>query len=136
MKHLKNKNIILFDGICNLCNSSVQFIIKHDKKQRFLFTSLQSDAARELLLQFPSKKNKMNSLLYIENNKIYDKSNAALQIIKHLNTPLNWLFTFVIIPKTVRDYLYNFIAKNRYKWFGKKECCMIPSPELKERFLT
>lgn len=135
MKQLKNNYIVLFDGVCNLCNSSVQFIIKHDKKELFLFASLQSDAAKEVLLQFQIKKIEMDSILYIENGKIYSKSTAALKIAKHLNSPINWFYTFIAIPKFIRNSIYNFISKNRYKWFGKKEKCMIPSPEINHRFL-
>ncbi|SDW74162.1 Predicted thiol-disulfide oxidoreductase YuxK, DCC family [Lutibacter oricola] len=135
MKKINNKSIVLFDGVCNLCNSSINFIIKHDTKERFLFASLQSDAAKEILLQFTSKKNDLSSILYIENNKLYSNSSAALRISKYLRTPINWMYAFIIVPKFIRNAVYNYIAKNRYKWYGKKESCMIPSPELKKRFL-
>ncbi len=133
----KNKSIILFDGICNLCNTSVNFIIKHDKKNRFLFASLQSDAGQELLLQFNSKKNlnKIDSIVLIVENKIYYKSTAALQIAKQLKFPYNLLIVLHIIPKCLRDYLYGFIAKNRYKWFGKQDTCKVPNNELLDKFL-
>ena len=125
MKQLKNDNIVIFDGICNLCNSSVQFIIKNDTKERFLFASLQSDVAKDILLQFPSKKNKINSILLIENGNIYEKSTAVLKIAKHLKQPINILYYFIIIPKSIRNILYNYIANNRYKWYGKSENCII-----------
>ena len=134
--NLKNKSIILFDGVCNLCNTSVIFIIKHDKKAHFKFASLQSDAAKELLLQLNLKKVKMDSIVLIENNKIHKKSTAALRISRKLNGGFKLLYAFIIIPTFVRNWVYNYIAKNRYKWFGKKDSCMIPSEKLKDRFIA
>ncbi len=131
----ENNSIILFDGVCNLCNNSVQFIIKRDKKKRFLFTSLQSDAARDILLQFQLKNSEMDSIIFIENGKIYQKSDAILKIFKHLNGMWKLSYGFVIIPKFIRDYVYKIIAKNRYRWFGKREVCMMPTKELQIRFL-
>ncbi|MEX1383530.1 thiol-disulfide oxidoreductase DCC family protein [Lutibacter sp.] len=135
MNDLKNKSIILFDGICNLCNTSVIFIIKHDKKAHFKFASLQSDAAKELLLQYNVKKIKIDSIILIENGTFYEKSTAALRISKKLNGGFKLLYIFILIPTFIRDWVYNYIAKNRYKWFGKKDNCMIPSEKLKSRFL-
>tara|TARA_R110001583_G_scaffold175827_1_gene330494 strand:- start:63 stop:473 length:411 start_codon:yes stop_codon:yes gene_type:complete len=132
---IKNKSIILFDGVCNLCNASVNFIIKHDKKAQFLFASLQSDAAKEKLLQYNSKKIKMDSIVLIQNNKIYEKSTAALRIAKDLSGGFKFLYALIIIPKFIRDLGYNYLAENRYKWYGKKESCMIPSSEIKNRFI-
>ena len=131
----ENNSIILFDGVCNLCNNSVHFIIKRDKKKRFLFTSLQSDAARDILLQFQLKNSEIDSILFIENGKIYQKSDAILKIVKHLNGIWKISYGFIIIPKFIRDYVYIIIAKNRYRWFGKREVCMIPTKELQTRFL-
>lgn len=133
--NLKNKSILLFDGVCNLCNASVNFIIKHDKKAHFKFASLQSDAAKELLLQYKAKKIKMDSIILIENGAFYKKSTAALIISKKLNGGFKILYVFIIIPTFIRDWVYNYIAKNRYKWFGKKDSCMIPTKELKKRFI-
>jgi predicted DCC family thiol-disulfide oxidoreductase YuxK len=135
MNITKDKSIILFDGVCNLCNSSVNFIIKNDKKQTFLFTSLQSDAAKEILLQFSSKKIDFKSILLIKNGIIYDKSTAVMLIIKQLSNYYKFLYGLIIIPAFMRDFVYNFIAKHRYNWFGKEEACMIPSASLKNRFL-
>ncbi len=135
MNNFNNKFIILFDGVCNLCNSSVNFIIKHDTKEQFLFASLQSDAAKEILLQFSTKKLIQDSIILIDGKNIYEKSSAALQISKHLNDGYKVLYSFIIIPKFIRDWVYDIIAKNRYKWFGKKEKCMIPTSEIKNRFL-
>ncbi|MBI9041394.1 thiol-disulfide oxidoreductase DCC family protein [Lutibacter sp.] len=135
MNNYEGKSIIFFDGVCNLCNSSVNFIIKHDKKKHFLFASLQSDAAKEILLQYNSKKIIFDSIILIEANKIYEKSTAALKIAKHLNNGYFLLYIFIVIPVFIRDYVYNYIAKNRYKWYGKKDSCMIPTKELKDRFI-
>ena len=133
--NLKNKSIILFDGVCNLCNTSVIFIIKHDKKAHFKFASLQSDAAKELLLQHNVKKNEIDSIVLIENDTLYEKSTAALRISRKLNGGFKILYAFIIIPSLIRDWIYNYIAKNRYTWFGKKDNCMIPSKKLKHRFI-
>ncbi len=135
MINLENKSIILFDGVCNLCNSSIQFIIKRDKKHHFLFTSLQSDAGQELLLHFKLKKSDFDSIILIQNNKVYQKSTAILQISRYLPGLWKLNYAFIIFPKFIRDFVYTIIANNRYKWFGKKEVCMIPTPELKARFL-
>jgi len=135
VNNFNNKSIILFDGICNLCNSSVNFIIKNDSKKHFLFASLQSDAAKEILLHFPSNNLNLNSILLIENGNIYEKSTAALKVSRYLNGGYKVLYAFIIIPKFIRDLVYNLIAKNRYKWFGKKDNCMIPNEIIKDQFL-
>ncbi len=137
---MKNKinNIILFDGVCNLCNSSIQFIIKKDKKNVFTFASLQSDAAKNILLQyFPKKKNnnRFNTIYLIKNGTVLTESTAILHVFKELKLPYKLLFWFIIIPKFIRDIIYKFISKNRYKWFGKKDTCMVPTKELKSKFL-
>ena len=131
----KKKAIILFDGVCNLCNSSVQFVIKHDNKNQFLFASLQSDASKKLLLQFNYENPKMMSIVLIEDNIVYDKSTAALRIAKKLTRPWNFLYQFIILPKAFRDFFYNVIANNRYRWFGKRDTCLIYGGEYKNRFI-
>jgi predicted DCC family thiol-disulfide oxidoreductase YuxK len=135
VQKFKKKSIILFDGVCNLCNSSVNFIIKHDKKNQFLFASLQSDAAKDLMLHYGIKNYNTATILLIEQNKVYHKSTAVLKIANHLNNGLTFCYIFIIIPKSMRDLVYDFIAKRRYKCFGKRESCMKPSLELKNRFL-
>lgn len=127
--------VIFFDGVCNFCNSSVSFIIKHDKKKLFKFASLQSEIAKKLITDIEIKREKPDSIILLQNNKTCQKSTAALKIAQKLRFPLNILIIFIAIPKFIRDFVYNIIAKNRYKWFGKKSECMIPSPDLKERFL-
>jgi predicted DCC family thiol-disulfide oxidoreductase YuxK len=130
-----NKNIILFDGVCNLCNSSVQFIIKRDKKRKFLFASLQGETGKEILQRFNLPADYINSFILFENGRIYTHSTGALRMMKLLGGGWKLLYGFIVVPKFIRDAVYNLIAKNRYKWFGKRVECMIPTPELKERFL-
>jgi predicted DCC family thiol-disulfide oxidoreductase YuxK len=129
------KKIILFDGVCNLCNSSVQFIIRHDKKNQFLFGSLQGEAGQRYLKEFNLTTDILNSFLLIEGDKVYTHSAAALRVLKYLQNGWQLFYAFIIVPKFIRDGVYNFISKNRYKWFGKKEECWIPTPELKNKFL-
>jgi predicted DCC family thiol-disulfide oxidoreductase YuxK len=132
----KHKKLILFDGVCNLCNSSVQFIINHDKKNVFLFAALQSDIGEHLIEVYHIDTNKTDSiLLFSTEHGIYCKSTAALKIARHLQFPINILSIFMIIPPVIRNWVYDYIAKNRYKWYGKKEHCAIPTPELKSKFL-
>ena len=128
--------IILFDGICNLCNSSVQFVIKNDKKNKFMFASLQSNAGQQLLKQYQLPLQSFNSFVLIQNEKVFLKSTAALMVAKQLNGITKLLYGFIIVPVFIRNAVYNFIAKNRYKWFGKKDSCMIPTSKLKQRFLN
>jgi predicted DCC family thiol-disulfide oxidoreductase YuxK len=128
--------IVLFDGVCNLCNGAVQFIIRHDKKNIFMFASLQSEVGRKILEQYNFPLDELNSFILIENNKAYTRSTGALRVAKKLNGLWPLLYGFIIIPKFIRDSIYNWVAGNRYKWFGKKDDCMIPTPELKARFLS
>lgn len=126
--------IILFDGICNFCNSSVQFILKRDKTGYFHFASLQSESGASLLQKYRLP-NDLNSFVLLENEKYYTQSSAALQVCKRLNGAYKLFYVFIVIPKPIRDIFYNYLAKNRYKWFGKKESCMLPTPEYRKRFL-
>ncbi|WP_117883364.1 thiol-disulfide oxidoreductase DCC family protein [Aureibaculum luteum] len=135
MINLNNKSIILFDGVCNLCNSSVQFIITRDKNNHFIFASLQSDAAQDILLHFKKNNSDFDSIILIDNGKIHDKSSAILKVSRKLGGLWKYSYVFIIVPKFIRDFFYTLIAQNRYKWFGKKDSCMIPTKELKERFL-
>ena len=125
--------VIFFDGVCNLCNSSVQFVIKRDKRKTFRFASLQSNASKEALPQELTEG--LQSLVLLDEGKTYSKSTAALLISRRLSGVWPALSIFLIIPKFVRDGLYDFVAKNRYKWFGKSDSCMIPTPEMKSRFI-
>jgi predicted DCC family thiol-disulfide oxidoreductase YuxK len=129
------KPVVLFDGVCNLCNRSIQFIIKKDKKKEFLFASLQGSTGQELLKKFGLPANDLNSFVLIEGDTIYRRSSAALKIVNKLGGGWKLFYGFMIVPSFIRDAVYNLIAGNRYKWFGKRDECMIPTPELKERFL-
>lgn len=132
----KNKNIILFDGVCNLCDASVQFIIKHDKKDVFRFVALQSDLGIEIIKYIGIDTRDLDSIiLYKPGIAYYYKSSAALEIAKELGGFFSLVTLFKIIPETFRNKMYDFIAKNRYKWYGKKESCMLPTAELKAKFL-
>ncbi|MCZ4222066.1 thiol-disulfide oxidoreductase DCC family protein [Pedobacter rhodius] len=126
--------IIFFDGVCNLCNTSVQFVIKHDKANLFSFSALQGNYAKKVLPGFNVDFDKINSILLIENNKLYTKSSAALRVAKKLNGLLPILYVFILVPKFIRDWIYDIIAKNRYKWWGKQESCWVPTPDLKSKF--
>lgn len=125
--------IILFDGVCNLCTWSVQFIIKRDPKEQFSFASLQSDVGKSLLEKHHLSD--VNSVVLIKKNKCYLESNAALEICHHLSNSWKLLTILKIIPSFIRNPLYRYIARNRYKWFGKQESCMLPTEEMKKRFL-
>ena len=132
----ENKQLILFDGICNLCNRSVQFVIKHDKKDKFLFTALQSNIGRKIIQELNIDTSKTDSiLLFIPDKGLSIKSTAALYIAKNLRPPINILLIFIIIPNFIRNWIYDLIARKRYKWFGRTNECMIPSPEIKAKFL-
>ncbi len=132
----ENKKIILFDGVCNLCNAAVQFIIQHDKKDVFRFASLQSETGQKLVEERGLDPLEIDSIMLIEPGRVYyRKSTAALEISRDLSGAYKFLKHFRIIPEGLRDSIYDFIAYNRYKWFGKKEQCMIPTPELKAKFL-
>ena len=127
--------IILFDGVCNLCNKSVQFIIKWDKKDLFRFTSLQSETGQALLSNYNLSSSDLSSFILIENEKAYTRSTGALRVARKLSGAWPLLYAFIIIPPFIRNALYNFIATNRYKWFGKQESCWLPFTELKNKFL-
>lgn len=133
--HSIKQPIILFDGVCNLCNSSVQFIIKRDKKVRFLFASLQSRYAKENLPAEFTDEKALQSIVLKDEKGLKTKSSAVLNISKNLTGLWPLLYVFIVIPKFIRDWIYDIVAKNRYRWFGKKDQCMIPSPELKSRFI-
>lgn len=132
---LPMKRIVLFDGVCNFCNSSVQFIIKRDPAAHFLFTSLQSEKGMELIKQYAIPTD-IDGVVLIENGKVFTKSSAALRIAKKLDGLWHLFFVFIVVPSKIRDIFYDYFAKNRYKWFGKKEdACMLPPPEMRKRFI-
>ncbi|MGA9637288.1 thiol-disulfide oxidoreductase DCC family protein [Flavobacterium sp.] len=137
LQNLPNdKKIILFDGVCNLCDASVQFILKNDKKDVFRFVALQSELGKEIIQYLGINTNKTDSIvLYEPGNAYYYKSQAALTIAGELGGMIGVLGIFKILPSGLSDRIYDYIAKNRYKWYGKKESCMIPTAEIKNKFL-
>ncbi|MER2170393.1 Predicted thiol-disulfide oxidoreductase YuxK, DCC family [Paenisporosarcina quisquiliarum] len=126
--------IVLFDGECNFCDASVQFIIKRDPKGYFQFAAQQSDIGATFKREY-AVPDTLDSILVIDQHKVYNSSDAALQISKHLNGLWSCLYVLKVIPKPIRNVVYKFIAKNRYAWFGKKDSCIIPPPEIRNRFL-
>lgn len=135
LEKYKNKGIVLFDGYCNLCSWSVQFVIKRDTKDYFRFVSLQSESAKQLLNQFSLPTSFDSSLVLIEHRSIYFKSDAALNIARKLRHLWPGLYFFIIMPKAIRDEMYSLIAKNRFKWFGKKDECYLPKKDVSYKFL-
>ena len=132
----KNKKIILFDGVCNLCNAAVQFIIEKDKKDIFRFVALQSDLGKEITNHIGVNPEKIDSIILYEPGIAYHlKSDAALKIASELGGIYGFLSVLSFLPNKINDTIYDYIAKKRYKWYGKKEHCMIPTPELKAKFL-
>jgi len=126
--------IVFFDGVCNLCNAAVRFIIKRDSEAYFRFASLQSDAAAQLVPP-DCREQSGDSLILLEDGKCYGSSSAALRIARKLRLPWPVFYAGIAVPRFLRDPVYRWIARNRYRWFGKKDSCELPSPELKERFL-
>lgn len=131
----KHKKLILFDGVCNLCMKSVQFVIKRDKEDLFRFASLQSELGQELTRKFGLDPKQVDSIVLTDSTGVFHvKSAAALHIAKDL-PGYRWMRVFLYLPRFLRDAVYNLIAKNRYNWFGKKDECMIPTPALQAKFL-
>ncbi|MEO6069004.1 MAG: thiol-disulfide oxidoreductase DCC family protein [Chitinophagaceae bacterium] len=131
----EEKQIILFDGVCNFCNGAVNFIIKRDTKKIFLFAPLQSIAGQQLLEKYHLNNKNFNSFILIQNGVVFQKTTAVLKVLSLLSPIWKVSALLWIVPRVIRDGGYDVIAKNRYRWFGKKEACIIPSPELKSRFL-
>ena len=127
--------VILFDGICNFCNSAVNFVIKRDRKKQIVFAPLQSDRGKKLLQQYGLPADDMQSFVFIDKGKAYTRSTAALKVCRYLSPLWPLCYGTIIVPKFIRDGIYNWIAKRRYKWFGVQQECMIPTPEIKARFL-
>ncbi|MBX3242185.1 MAG: thiol-disulfide oxidoreductase DCC family protein [Chitinophagaceae bacterium] len=129
------KALILFDGTCNLCQGSVQFVLKREKAPYYSFASLQSSTGQQVLQQYHLPQDSFRSFVLVENGKAYIQSTAALKVTRKLRGGWSLLYGLMIIPAFIRNAVYNIIARNRHKWFGKTESCMLPTPELKGRFL-
>jgi len=134
-RNQRNEHVILFDGVCHLCQGAVKFIIKRDPAGRFRFASLQSEAGSRLLQASGAHVESLDSVVLIENGSYYIRSAAALRIARGLRYPWPLLYALIVVPKGLRDAVYQFIARHRYRWFGKDETCLVPTRELRERFL-
>lgn len=127
--------IILFDGICNFCNASVNFIIGHDKKNLFKFAAIQSEAGQSMMKKFGLDPVNLSTFVLVEGGRYYTKTTAALKAAKYLGLPWSLAYIFIVVPPPIRNIAYNIIAKYRYKWFGKRDACRVPTPELRDKFL-
>lgn len=130
------KPLILFDGVCNLCNGAVKFTIKRDPSGKIMFAPLQSETGKKLLAKFNLPENDYESFVFIEDGKAYQKSTAALHVLRYLRGGWPLMYAFIIVPPFIRNGIYSLIANNRYKLFGRQESCMVPTPEIKKRFLN
>jgi predicted DCC family thiol-disulfide oxidoreductase YuxK len=128
-------SVILFDGVCNLCNGAVQFVIARDPAARFHFAALQSPAAARLIESAGSRDPLPDSIVLVEDGRVWTRSTAALRIARQLRFPWSAVYALIVVPRPLRDGLYNLVARNRYGWFGKREACMVPTPALRARFL-
>jgi predicted DCC family thiol-disulfide oxidoreductase YuxK len=124
--------VVFFDGVCNLCSASVRFIVEHDREGYFKLAALQSEAGKRLVGE---QTGDPGSIVLVEDDKIYQRSTAALRIARRLDGIWKLAWVFIVVPRFIRDAVYDFVAKRRYRWFGKKDACMVPTPELRERFL-
>jgi predicted DCC family thiol-disulfide oxidoreductase YuxK len=129
------KPVILFDGVCNLCNQSVQFVINHDPAAKFNFAALQSPFGQSQLTKHNFDKEEFTSIILVMGDKVYDRSRAALEIAKRLSGLWPLMYAFVIVPPFIRNFVYDWISRNRYRWFGRTDECMLPTPELRARFI-
>lgn len=127
--------IIVFDGLCNLCTASVQFILRHERMPHFKFTPMQSKAGGALLAANGLAPDDVDTFVLIEDGRPYLRSDAAIRVARHLSAPWSLATALAIIPRPIRDWAYRIIARNRYQWFGRREACMVPSPEVRARFL-
>jgi len=130
-----DKPVVIFDGYCELCNASVDFILKWEKKPEILFSANQNPPGQRILEQFGADGADLSTVFFVEKGKLYKESSAALRIACHFRFPMNLLYGFIVVPRFLRDVVYRWIARNRYRWFGKKDTCRIPTPEEMARFL-
>jgi predicted DCC family thiol-disulfide oxidoreductase YuxK len=135
MNKYQHRNIVLFDGVCNLCNGAVNFLIDRDKNNRLHFASLQSDFGQSVLRDFAMEVDDFDTFIFLHKDKLFTRSSGALEVMRILGGFWLFLYIFKIVPPFIRDAVYNLISKNRYKWFGKRESCRMPTPDLKAKFL-
>ncbi|GLF91954.1 hypothetical protein Saga11_32130 [Bacillus safensis] len=136
MHSIHPPHLILFDGVCNVCSGAVQFVIKRDPNERMMFASLQSNTGQRILKENGLPLDEFNSFIYIEKGTLYTKSTGILKAARHLKGIYRWSYFLLVIPRPIRDWFYQVIAKNRYKWFGQKTSCMMPTPDIQKRFLS
>jgi predicted DCC family thiol-disulfide oxidoreductase YuxK len=127
--------VILFDGVCNLCNGFVQFVIARDPAGRFRFGPLQSAAAQRLIATSQIGEHGPDSVVLVEDGRVWTRSTAALRVVRHLHRPWPIAYGFIVVPRPLRDWVYDTVARNRYRWFGRRDVCMVPTPDLRKRFL-
>jgi predicted DCC family thiol-disulfide oxidoreductase YuxK len=127
--------VILFDGVCNLCNGFVQFVIERDPVGRFRFGPLQSAAARELIAAGAASGTMLDSLVLVEGGRVFRQSSAALRVLRRLTFPWPLAYVLIVVPSPFRDWIYRIVARNRYRWFGRRDACMVPTPALRQRFI-
>jgi predicted DCC family thiol-disulfide oxidoreductase YuxK len=135
MKKIAQPPVLLFDGVCNLCNASVQFVIEHDKNKIFRFAAQQSDIGKSMMQRFNIPQNNLETLILIENDQFFIESDAALRTARYLDAPYSYIYWLRFVPKHLRDGVYRLVARNRYRFFGKQESCWMPTRELRARFL-
>jgi predicted DCC family thiol-disulfide oxidoreductase YuxK len=132
-----SRPILLFDGICNLCNGVTQYVIRRDPLPgKFLFATLQSEAGQHLLRRHGLPTDSLDSFVIIENDRAYSRSTAGLRVLRRLGFPWSLLYPLILVPGPMRDLLYDWIARRRYRWFGKRDVCMMPTPDIQQRFLS
>ncbi|MFN0213055.1 MAG: thiol-disulfide oxidoreductase DCC family protein [Saprospiraceae bacterium] len=130
------RTVLLFDGVCNLCNASVQWILKRDRMGHFRFAALQSEIGQQYLQQHGLASKDFDTVVLVANGRIYLRSDAALEILRHIGGFWKLLYVFKLLPQPLRDAIYKLVARNRYRWFGHREECMLPKPAWKDRFLA
>lgn len=129
------EHVVLYDGVCNLCNGSVQFILRNDPRGKFRFAALQSEMGAKMLAGFGVPADRLDTLVYLRNGRLFTRSSAALHIARALRFPWPLLTVLLVIPRPLRDTVYRWVASNRYRWFGKSDQCMVPTPDVRARFL-
>lgn len=135
LNEMKGKSVVLIDGVCHLCQGLVRFIIPRDPKGRFLFASLQSEVAAKLLNGAGLESGQLSTVVLLEDGVYYTESAAVLRIARKLRFPWPAAYLFILVPRSLRNALYKFVARNRYRWFGRDEQCLLPTPEIRQRFL-
>lgn len=135
MEKYKNKNIVLFDGVCNLCNGAINFLIDHDKDNKLLFASLQSDFGQGVLKDYGMNTSDFDTFVFLKDGKMFTRSQGALEVMNVLGGVWSSLYMFRFVPSFLRDGVYKIVAKNRYRLFGQRDACRMPTPELKAKFL-